>query len=326
VARAPEVSVVIPTRDRWSFLPSHALASALGQVDVELEVVVVDDGSADGTAAGLALVTDPRLRVVRHETARGVAGARNAGLAAARGEWVAFLDDDDLWSPLKLRRQLDTARRRGADFVYAAGVLVDGEKRVTASDIFPAESELVARLRTSNVVPGGCSGVLARTDLVRDVGGFDEKLSYTEDWDLWIRLAAKGRAGACPDVLVAHVEHAGNALFRYRPDVVTEFEYVLRKHARSGEPESLGSARVQVLEWLAQEYLRAGHARDAARAHLQIARERRSLTPVARALVSLSGGPSRGAIRRVRRLVSSAGRTAADPLPPADPDWLGLYR
>ena len=86
MSRAPEVSVVIPTRDRWSLLPSHALPSALCQEDVELEVVVVDDGSTDGTAAGLALVNDPRLRVLRHDTPRGVAGARNAGLSTVRGE------------------------------------------------------------------------------------------------------------------------------------------------------------------------------------------------------------------------------------------------
>ena len=221
--------------------------------------------------------------------------------------------------------QLDVAMLHGADFVYAAGVLVDGEKRVLASDVFPAESELVSRLLRSNVIPGGCSGVLARTDLVREVGAFDETLTYTEDWDLWIRLALKGRAGACPDVLVAHVEHAGNALLRYRPDVLSEFEYVLRKYAPRDEPVSIGAARVQVLEWLAHEYLRAGHARDAARAYVQIERERRSLPHIARAAVALSGRPGRAA-RRVQRLLRSSAHEAADRFPPADPDWLRLYR
>src|SRR5690242_16683672 len=90
------------------------------QRDVSLEVVVVDDGSADGTREALAALQDPRVRVVRHDQSRGQAVARDSGVAAARAEWVAFLDDDDRWSPDKLRRQLDAAAAVDADFVYTA--------------------------------------------------------------------------------------------------------------------------------------------------------------------------------------------------------------
>jgi glycosyltransferase involved in cell wall biosynthesis len=317
----PEATVVIPTRDRWALLSSHALASALRQVNVALEVIVVDDGSTDGTQAGLAQIGDPRLRVLRHDVSCGVARARNAGLSAARGEWIAFLDDDDLWSPHKLRIQLETARTRDADFVYAAGVLVDIDKRALAADIFVPENELQSRLRTSNVIPGGCSNVLAKADLVRDVGAFDEELTYTEDWDLWIRLARAGRPAACPEVLVAHVEHLGNALFRYRPDVVSEVEYVLTKHNPDVDSSQIRARRVEALEWMAHEYRRAGYRREAARMYLQVARERRQVTDVARALVALSGRRGASARRMLRRIVS-LGSVDAEPAPPPVPTWL----
>ena len=128
-ALPPTVTVVIPTRDRVRLLTSHALPSALSQEGVVLEVIVVDDGSSDGTEESVAAIQDERLSLVRHEQPRGVSAARNTGIAAARGEWLAFLDDDDLWSPLKVSRQLETAAAVGARWVYAASLVVDEQTR-----------------------------------------------------------------------------------------------------------------------------------------------------------------------------------------------------
>src|SRR6187200_1386086 len=121
---APEVSVVIPTRNRWELLSRNSLASALAQVGVELEVIVVDDASDDGSEERLEAVGDPRVRVIFRERQGGQAVALNDGIEAARGEWIAFLDDDDLWSPRKLRAQLDATGPR-AQFVYGSMVAVD---------------------------------------------------------------------------------------------------------------------------------------------------------------------------------------------------------
>ena len=105
----PEVSVVIPTRDR-SRLLGLTLHSVLWQRGVVVVVVVVDDGSTDDTAQTVAGLADPRVRLVRHDTAQGVSAARNRGITEAHGRWVAFLDDDDLWAPDKLACQLQAAR------------------------------------------------------------------------------------------------------------------------------------------------------------------------------------------------------------------------
>src|SRR4029078_7896567 len=96
-------------------------------------VVVVDDGSTDGTAASIETLGDHRGRVVQRQTPRGPAAARNAGAASARADWIAFLDDDDLWSPRKLRAQLDAAAAASAGWAYAAAVVVDEANSVVAA-------------------------------------------------------------------------------------------------------------------------------------------------------------------------------------------------
>ena len=118
-----DVSVVVPTRNRSALL-ALTLRSVLTQRDVDVEVIVVDEASTDDTAAMLDAIADERIRVIRHGTPCGVASARNRGAADARGEWLAFVDDDDLWAPDKLVQQLETAEALGRDWVYTGCVAI----------------------------------------------------------------------------------------------------------------------------------------------------------------------------------------------------------
>src|SRR5512144_711038 len=102
----PEVTVIIPTRDRPRWLP-RTLVSALAQRGIEAETIIVDDGSSTPVAERLTPAALSRVRVVRHPRPLGVAEARNRGIAEARTNWVAFLDDDDIWAPTKLSRDLE---------------------------------------------------------------------------------------------------------------------------------------------------------------------------------------------------------------------------
>lgn len=311
--------MIIPTRDRWELLSRHALPSALGQEDVDLEVVVVDDGSTDHTAARLAQLAEPRLRVVRHHRARGMAGARNAGIASARGTWLGFLDDDDLWSPQKLRMQLDVADEKGADFVYAAAVLLYGE-RVVPFDRLPNESEVTSALLESDVIPAGASNVIARTELVRRLGGFDEQLVYSADWDFWIRLALTGRGVVCNEVLVAHVQHGGNALFRHRPDVIGEFDHIVEKHAAHLAPHTRARARRGFLEWLVHEYRQAGYSRP--RAYWEVVRGQPGLSRAVRAAGELLIERGRRVSAALKSRPARETSEAQPPVTPVEPDWL----
>jgi len=303
----PEVSVVIPTRNRWPFL-SHTLASALAQESVSLEVVVVDDGSDDQTPERLPAVGDPRVRVFRHERGLGVARARNKGIEEARGAWIAFLDDDDTWAPAKLRTQLAALRRERAVFAYASAVHIDEAGNVVAVEIAPEPDALVPQLLTSeNPMPAGCSNVVAARDVLRRLGGFDERLFHLADWDLWLRLTASGTGVACPEVLVAYLKHAGNMLTVADRDIFDEFAYLSAKHRAAGADRGLRFDGVALSRWVAAGHRRAGRRRDAARAYLR------------GALAFRSPG---NAVRAVNVMINpvAAGPEPLSPLP--RPAWL----
>jgi glycosyltransferase involved in cell wall biosynthesis len=266
VTDEPEITIVIPTHDRWPLLCTHGLPSALGQEDVSFEVIVVDDGSTDETQARLTGISDSRLRVIRNERPRKLAAARNAGIAAARGRWLAFLDDDDLWSPHKLRRQLDTAAAAGAGWVYAGAIAVDERKVVLELDSLPRPEDAERLLLTGNHIPGGGSNVIARTELVRRLGAFDEELLFFTDWDLWLRLARVARPAVCDDILVARLVHSENMLFREGPNVMPSFVRLLGKHRPVTAKD-----RQAIAEWVANRYHRAGHRYRAAYQYLRVA-------------------------------------------------------
>ena len=123
------VAVVVPTRNRRRLL-ALTLRSVLAQAGVDLEVIVVDEASTDDTVEWLTTVADERIRLVRHATPQGVASARNHGAALADADWLAFVDDDDLWAPDKLSEQLRAAEACRADWVYTGSVNIAESCRI----------------------------------------------------------------------------------------------------------------------------------------------------------------------------------------------------
>ena len=228
-----DVSVVIPTRSRWHLLSRAALPAALAQHGVRHEVIVVG-GSTDETPQRLDELEDARVVVIRHDSSRGVARARNAGSAAARGRWVSFLDDD-VWAPGKLEAQLDAADRARAVLAYAAGAELNANRMYLFAVAPPDPNTLTRELLHWNVIWCGCSNVVARTDLVRQLGGFDEQLFQLADWDLRIRLALAGRAAVAHDVLVGYVMRDESMLLTDRRDVFLELDYLAAKHRAAHE-------------------------------------------------------------------------------------------
>ena len=204
----PEVSVVIPTHNRSQLL-EQSLRSVLWQRTVNFEVIVVDDGSTDDTAAVLRSFGD-RLRVVRHERALGVSAARNRGIEEARGEWVAFLDDDDLWAPDKLALQLEALRRDHKGWAYAGAVEITVDNRILAGQPPVPPERIVDELATRNMMPAGASNVMVRKAWL-STSGFDGSLHHSADWDLWIRLARRGTPTCVSKPLVAYRFHPGSA-------------------------------------------------------------------------------------------------------------------
>lgn len=206
----PQISVVIPTHNRLDMLRT-SIMSALAQRDVDLELIVVDDGSRDGTAKWLAESTDPRMQVVRQDRPGGVSAARNLGLSRATSDWIAFLDDDDVWSPEKLALQLKRAAATGAGWIYTGEVLVGPTLEVLGHPAIAPRPEAVMRhLMHRNPIPGGASGVIVARDYLDRAGPFDTALSALADWELWIRLARLGAPERVPEALVGYRIHASN--------------------------------------------------------------------------------------------------------------------
>jgi glycosyltransferase involved in cell wall biosynthesis len=321
VSAPPDVTVVIPTRDRWRLLERAALRAALLQEGVALEVVVVDDGSRDETPERLVELTDPRVRVIRHPRSRGVAQARNAGIAAARGKWLAFLDDDDVWSPRKLRLQLDAAEAAGASFVYGGAAAV-AEDRSWLYSLAPTNPAVLPKtLLSRNVLWGGCSNVVASTQLVREAGGFDERLFQLTDWDLWIRLTQAGPVAACPDVVVGCIIHQGSMLLTSDDDVFEELHYLEEKHRRVSEASGVRIDRALFRRWVASGHLRAGRRARAAQIFLAGAVRDREPAGIPRAAAALAGQRAYDAIRKALRRPERDQRRRG-----GEPAWLAVYR
>ncbi len=290
--------MVVPTRNRRELL-ALTLRTVCEQKDVDLEVLVVDDGS-DGPAAAevVAARQDPRVRVLRNPTSRGVSATRNRGVEAAEGRWVAFCDDDDLWAPDKLREQLNAAGRAGRDWVYAGAVKIDAALRVVGGEPPQPPDVVHRRLPEWTLVPGGCSGVLARRDLVLAAGGFDPALVNLADWDLWSRLARHGPPAWVPLPLVGYRIHSGNSS--------QDTGLVLRELAlidgRYGRVD-----RAAVHHYLAWVSLRGGRRRQAG-AHFARAAVRGDALDVGRSLSALAVGR----VRRHRPVPHAAWRALAD--------------
>jgi len=207
------VSVVIPTHDRAAFVV-RALRSVAAQTYGDYEIIVVDDGSADDTESSVR-ATGIRARYLR-QVHTGVSAARNRGVAAADGEWIAFLDSDDVWLPEKLARQMAFVQSQGGieacqteEIWIRNGVRVNpgNRHRKPSGDIFAASLELCL------VSP---SAVMLRRATFERLGGFDEGLPACEDYDLWLRLAVDTPVHLVPERLVTrYAGHADQLSRRY---------------------------------------------------------------------------------------------------------------
>lgn len=273
---APAVSVVVPTWNRLELLP-RTVESVLGQTFDDLELLVVDDGSTDGTPRYLDSIIDPRLRRVSLPHTGNVARVRNAGARAARGRLLCFLDSDDLWLPEKLAVQVAAMERAGARWSYTRYQHVD-ESGVSvparAGQWRPLSGSVALELLTDHASVA-LATVLVDRETFEALGGFEERALIREDFELLVRLALKADALAIPDCLASVRIHSRRATRGWRgakPFVVAAatYETVLESLV---DPELRRAARRQRGRYLA----------DAAAAHLHDRSVRLAATALLRA-------------------------------------------
>lgn len=304
----PDVSVIIPTRDALAWLPS-AIAS-IG-TDARVEILVVDDGSTDGTLCwlGQQAAVDARIRFL-HGAHAGLSRARNLGISAANAPLIAFLNADDRWLPEKLDRQLALHRAHpeiGFSFSACRHVTADRQADSRCCQAWqhfagryvktgqPAVIEHpVAALYAHNVVP--ISTVVARTDLLQDAGGFSTELRSAEDWDLWLRLATRAPVGVVPAVLAEEMTHRAGKLTA-RTDLRVAAMHIIAERYRDSavrdDPAAHEVFTTRLLTTRAEAARAAGQPLSAAMLHLRALLREPSWPGVRRLCATLLPRPTR---------------------------------
>jgi glycosyltransferase involved in cell wall biosynthesis len=214
----PTVSVVIPTYNRASRLES-TIESVLHQEFEDFEVIVVDDASTDDTEEVVSGFDDPRVAYVAHERNMGGSAARNTGIEASTGTYIAFLDDDDEWLPGKLREQVDCLESRSAEWVaaycnyevvresdslvnYLPSFVVDRWPGAGSKPRLEGGEELIYTLLARQLPHGGSSTLMVRRDVVDRIGGFDPDFPRHQDHEFLIRVLKEGKLAYVDEILV----------------------------------------------------------------------------------------------------------------------------
>lgn len=287
----PLVSVIMPTHNRAHTLP-RAIRSVLAQTWDDLELIIADDGSTDGTAALIANIADPRVKYFRHRTNRGAAAARNLGLAYARGDYIAFQDSDDEWLLDKLSMQIEALRAHGGAYgatfggklLYGRGP--DGRFGDGLSAYRPhngRSGRITSQLLAGNLISP--QTLLAEAGIVREAGLFDERLPSNEDWEFMLRLSMKTRVlFTNRPVVVAYISHDSitlnrhshalafmtivkkhNALYRLRPRIYAERLFTAARYlhqiGRYRAAQKLFWRALRIYPWSVRSWVRLMHAR-----------------------------------------------------------------
>ena len=214
------VSVVIPAYNAVATLEA-AIASVRHQAYSPIEILLVDDGSTDASPEVIRRLAVADLRAFRQPN-RGVSAARNTGIREARGELIAFLDADDEWLPGKLARQVEfLSLRPEVGLVYTLIEQVDADGRITGVRPWKPGRDDYAHLYHSNRI--ATSSVLVRRELLLRAGLFDESIRVTQDYDLWLRIAAISPFAGIPEPLTR---------YRYRGGISRDIETVYRDHLK----------------------------------------------------------------------------------------------
>ena len=230
----PKVSIIIPTYNRANLL-SRAIKSVLNQTFKDFELIIVDDGSTDNTKGVVEEFQkkDSRIKYIWQENSGAPAKPKNTGIRQARGEYVAFLDDDDEWFPKKLEKQIELFEDN-IGFVGCNILIVDQISQLLKKFKMP---EYPYKIFFEKLLGGDftftSSIVVVKREVLDEFGFFDENLKFGDDWDLWLRISKKYRFAFVPDFLVKYYIHQGSTTPHLHPEKeAKEFEYIFSKYQK----------------------------------------------------------------------------------------------
>ncbi|HZH98846.1 MAG TPA: glycosyltransferase [Fimbriimonadaceae bacterium] len=229
-----KVSVLLTCYNHISYLP-EAYAAVRAQTHQDLKIIAIDDGSSDGTREWLRAHAD-EMRLIFNETNLGTYASLNVALAEATGEYIAILNDDDVWAPEKLERQLELfAKHPKIGLVHTDGGFIDGEgKPMSGSPLgfeFPRTETgdvLLSLLYANKII---ASAVLIRRECFERLGGFNEAYFGSGDWEMWLRIAEHYDIGFVPEPLTFYRVHGANA--SHKLERIWRDDEMLREWIRS---------------------------------------------------------------------------------------------
>ncbi|WP_315786852.1 glycosyltransferase family 2 protein [Fischerella sp. JS2] len=210
----PKVSVIIPAYNAMTYLP-ETLESVLRQTFTDFEVLIVNDGSSDPILEWACGIVDPRVKLISQEN-QGVSTARNTGITHAQGEYIAFVDADDLWESTKLAKQIRCLEENPAiGLVHTWIVLIDEQGKSSGRVISSnAKGNVWKQVVEHNLIQ--TSTVLVRRCCLETVGVFDQNLRSAEDWELWVRIASRYLLAVVKEPLVFYRLHSCNTTKNWR--------------------------------------------------------------------------------------------------------------
>lgn len=235
------ISVILPTYNGKTrgFL-KEAIESVLAQTVPHWELIIINDGSSDDTASFCApYLQDPRIRLIS-QTNKGLAAARNSGIQASRHPIIAFLDDDDLFTPTKLEKQQQFLEKNNADMVYTAIQQINSASLVLKTVYHAAPSSIYEELFKGNFVSAP-SSVLIKRSVLENVGFFRESFLRSEDYDLWLRVAQKYIIHAMEEPLTLYRLH--NTMMSSKLDQMEHYEKLVLSSALEAAPPHIQEKR-----------------------------------------------------------------------------------
>ncbi|MBW4608850.1 MAG: glycosyltransferase [Hassallia sp. WJT32-NPBG1] len=317
----PKVSVIIPAYNALAYL-AETVDSVFKQTFSDWELLIVDDGSSDGTAAWARQITDSRVRLICQKN-QGSSVARNTGITAAKGEYIALLDADDLWEPTKLEKQVRFLEENPSIGLVDTWTILINQKGKSTGRIIVSSAEGDVWKQLVQFKPVCCcdSTPLIRRSCFDNVGLFNPDLPYLEDLDMWIRLAGRYEFAAIKEPLVRYRQHPQSKSTNCK-GTLEAFRAIIEKAFESVPAEVLplrekGYARVNLyLAWRAinnKDYEQAIHFNNKAIAHHpQLIFSWDFLRQsIALALLKRLGSQS---YERVRSLVQIMRRTTSTPI------------
>ncbi|MEC4819138.1 MAG: glycosyltransferase [Scytonema sp. PMC 1069.18] len=253
----PKVSVIIPAYNAMAYLP-EAVESVLKQTFTDFEVLIVDDGSSDGTVEWASQIEDSRVRLISQKN-QGSSASRNQGIISSQGEYIALLDADDIWEPTKLEKQVRCLEADSSvGLVDSWTILIKQQGQSTGRVIisYAEEDDVWKQLVQFKTVCCCDSTPLIRRSCFETVGLFNRELPFLEDLDMWIRLASRYRFKVIKEPLVRYRQHPGSKSTHCH-ETLEAFRTIIEKAFESVPPELLplrerGYARINLyLAWRA---------------------------------------------------------------------------